>query len=124
MQLARTFLFAGWLSAFGLCAQFGSSGAAQDAVSPSADRAVRVYSHQLEPREHPDFSRRPVKPPSWETFKNQTAFTCLRGFGVQDDRIIGFVEELDKFTTKHELGPSDMAIVPHPFRDESRPVGG
>jgi len=104
MQLARTFLFAGWIAAFGLCSQFASSGAAQDEASPSSVRAVRVYSHQLEPREHPDYGRRPVKPPSWETFKNQTAFTCLRGFGVQDDRIIGFVEELDKFTTKHELG--------------------
>jgi hypothetical protein len=44
----------------------------------------RVYSHLLDPRENPDYDRRAVKPPSWETFKNRTQFTCLRGFDVQN----------------------------------------
>ena len=38
----------------------------------------RVYSHLLDPREHPDYDRRAVKPPTWETFKHRTQFTTLR----------------------------------------------
>ncbi|MGC8638575.1 MAG: hypothetical protein ACP5XB_01710 [Isosphaeraceae bacterium] len=64
----------------------------------------RVYAHLLDPREHPDYDRRAVKPPSWETFGNRTHFTCLRGFGVEKDRIVGHVRELDRFTKQHELG--------------------
>ncbi|MGO8927006.1 MAG: sugar phosphate isomerase/epimerase family protein [Limisphaerales bacterium] len=64
----------------------------------------RVYSHLLDPREHPDYDRRAVKPPTWETFKNRTQFTCLRGFGMSDDRLVGFVEEMEKFTRTYELG--------------------
>lgn len=63
-----------------------------------------VYSHLLEPREHPDYDRRAVKPPNWDTFKNRTQFTCLRGFGVENDRITGYAEELEKVTRTHELG--------------------
>lgn len=64
----------------------------------------RVYGHLLDPREHPDCQRRAVKPPSWETFKNRTQFTTLRGFNVQDDRIVGYAEELEKYTRTFELG--------------------
>lgn len=64
----------------------------------------RAYSHLLDPREHPDYDRRAVKPPSWETFKNRTQFTCLRGFAVEEDRIVGYTEELEKYTRTHELG--------------------
>jgi hypothetical protein len=64
----------------------------------------RVYSHLMEPREHPDYERRAVKPPSWATFKNQTQFTCLRGFKVENDHITGYSEELEKFTRTFELG--------------------
>lgn len=64
----------------------------------------RVYSHLLEPREHPDYDRRAVKPPTWESFKNRTQFTCLRGFGVENDKLVGFKEELEKYTRTFELG--------------------
>ncbi|MBI4328046.1 MAG: hypothetical protein HY674_22675 [Chloroflexi bacterium] len=64
----------------------------------------RVYSHLLDPREHPDYGRRAVKPPTWETFKNRTQFTALRGFNVQDDNIVGYTGEIEKFTRTHELG--------------------
>ena len=64
----------------------------------------RVYSHLLEPGEHPDYARRAVKPPSWATFKQRTQFTCLRGFGMKDDQITGYAEELERFTRTHELG--------------------
>ena len=75
-------------------------GAAEPTVAP----ARRVYSHLLDPREHPDYDRRAVKPPTWEAFKNRTQFTCLRGFGEQDGRLVGFVEELEKYTRTHGLG--------------------
>jgi hypothetical protein len=71
---------------------------------PTVAPARRVYSHLLDPREHPDYDRRAVQPPTWKTFKNRTQFTCLRGFGQQDDRLVGFAEEIEKFTRTHELG--------------------
>jgi hypothetical protein len=74
------------------------------ARGPEPEASRRVYSHLLEPGEHPDYDRRAVKPPGWEVFKNRTQFTCLRGFSVQDDRLVGFAEELEKFTRTHELG--------------------
>jgi hypothetical protein len=64
----------------------------------------RVYGHLLAPREHPDYDRRAVKPPTWETFKNRTQFTCLRGFGEKDGRLVGFAEELEKYSRTYELG--------------------
>ena len=64
----------------------------------------RVYTHLLEPREHPDYDRRAVKPPTWGTFRNRTQFTCLRGFSQSDGRLAGFAEELEKFTRTYELG--------------------
>lgn len=73
-------------------------------AQPQATPRHRVYAHLLEPREHPDYDRRAVKPPTWDTFKNRTQFTCLRGFGVQDDRLVGFAEELEKYTRTYELG--------------------
>lgn len=68
------------------------------------DGLRRVYSHLLEPSEHPDYDRRAVKPPTWATFKNRTQFTCLRGLGMKDGQLVGFGEELEKFTRTHELG--------------------
>jgi hypothetical protein len=70
----------------------------------SRDSKFRVYSHLLDPREHPDYERRAVRPPSWETFKDRTQFTCLRGFNVVDDRIVGYAEEIEKFTRTQGLG--------------------
>lgn len=82
--------FGAWLCAVG------------HAAEPPA--SLRVYSHLLDPREHPDYDRRAVKPPTWDTFKNRTQFTTLRGFNVANDRIVGYAEELDKFTRQYELG--------------------
>ena len=73
------------------------------AAEPS-EPVHRVYSRLLDPREHPDYDRRAVKPPSWETFKNRTQFTCLRGFAVEDNRIVGYADEIEKYTRTHELG--------------------
>jgi hypothetical protein len=74
------------------------------AASAATNESIRVYSHLLVPREHPDYARRAVKPPDWDTFGRLTQFTCLRGFGVQNERITGFAEELEKYTRKFQLG--------------------
>src|ERR1035437_460835 len=97
----------GWLVfTIVLILEVGSGLGAQDSGAAAATVAPprRVYSRRLDPREHPDYDRRAVKPPTWETFKNRTQFTCLRGFGMKDDLLFGFAEEIEKFTRMHELG--------------------
>lgn len=83
-------------------------GRSQNSIpAPTASNAAparRVYSRLLDPREHPDYDRRAVKPPSWDTFKRRTQFTCLRGFTVNEDRIVGYAEEIEKFSRTHQLG--------------------
>jgi hypothetical protein len=74
------------------------------AGSESSAAPRRLYQHLLDPREYPDYDRRAVKPPSWETFQNRTQFTCLRGFDVQNDCIVGYADEIERFTRTHELG--------------------
>ena len=86
-----------WAAGLGLAALIA-------VAQPDSATPRRVYSHQLEPREHPDYDRRAVKPPNWDTFKNRTQFTCLRGFGVENDKLVGFQEELEKYTRTYELG--------------------
>ncbi len=70
----------------------------------TAQAGYRVYTHLFEPREHPDYDRRHVQPPSWEVFGNVTQFAALRGFGVENDQIVGYVEEIEKYTKVYELG--------------------
>jgi len=79
-------------------------GSPSDLGKPTISADRRVYAHRLEPREHPDYDRRAVKPPTWETFGNRTRFTCLRGFAVENGQIIRYTDELDRFTRTHELG--------------------
>jgi hypothetical protein len=64
----------------------------------------RVYAHLLDPREHPDYTRRHVRPPSWDTFEGRTHLAALRGFKIEDSRMVGYVETIEKYTQKHELG--------------------
>lgn len=93
--------------ALSLALVLAPSGFAAGPETPLSDAGPlthRIYSHLLQPDEHPDYNRRAVKPPTWDTFQHRTQFTCLRGFKVQDERIVGFRQELDKFTRTHELG--------------------
>jgi hypothetical protein len=73
-------------------------------ASPADAPRPRVYSHLLNPREHPDDARRHVQPPDWNSFGNRTQFTSLRGFEVVDGRIVKYAEEIEKYTRTHELG--------------------
>jgi hypothetical protein len=79
-----------------------SSDPAFGGATPDAPR--RVYGQSFDPRENPDYGRHAVRPPTWETFGNRTRFTCLRGFDVRDDQIVGYSEELEKFTRTFQLG--------------------
>ena len=81
----------------------------------------RVYTHLLEPREHPDYDRRHVQPPSWDTFDNQTQFVTLRGFGEENGKLVGYKETLDQYTVTHRLGrvvwPSYNIVFAENLRD-------
>lgn len=70
----------------------------------AASTPIRVYSHLLNPAEHPDYRRRAVQPPTWKTFGDVTHFTCLRHFEVVDGTIVKFAEEIEKYTRAHGLG--------------------
>ena len=63
-----------------------------------------MYSHLLVPSEHPDYTRRAVKPPGWEVFDNQTEFTTLRSFNVRGGKITDIEKALDLYTVQNELG--------------------
>jgi len=106
MKLVRAFLVGSLLLTVALWLENGGRLAAQDsaATTPLTTQTRRVYSHLIEPREHPDYDRRAVKPPTWETFKNRTQFTTLRSFTVKDDQLVGYAEDLEKYTRTHELG--------------------
>ena len=93
-------LMLGWVPA-GFAADAGSG---QPAAPAKPASLVRVYSQLLDPREHPDYDRRYVKPPTWDTFNRVTQFTSLRGFEVKDDRIVNYAEEIEKYTRTHALG--------------------
>ena len=73
----------------------------------------RVYGHLLDPREHPDYSRRHVRPPSWETFDGRTQLATLRDFKIEDERIVDYVEKIEKYTQKNELG--DVLWIMYPI---------
>lgn len=64
----------------------------------------RAYAHLLNPREHPEYDRRPVKPPSWTTFGGRTHFTTLRSFTVEGDQIVRYTADIDRYTEQFDLG--------------------
>jgi len=64
----------------------------------------RIYSHLMNPREHPDDSRRHVRPPDWTTFGDRVHFATLRDFPQKDGKLVGFREEIEKYTRTFDLG--------------------
>ncbi len=78
---------------------------------------IRVYDHLLDPATNPDYTRRPVQPPTWDTFGNRTRFVTLRGFGIQDDQIVDYQQELDKYTKTYRLGNVIWPSYPIIFAD-------
>ena len=45
---------------------------------PKESNPPRIYAHLVDPREHPDYERRAVRPPDWEIFHNRTQMTSMR----------------------------------------------
>ena len=88
------------LTIFFVCCTTGHVGTlcAEDSSPP------KIYTQLLNPREHPDYERRAVRPPDWETFRNRTQLTSLRSFPIQGDRLVSYAEELELYTKTHELG--------------------
>lgn len=85
-----------FLGAFAVLAALTSSG------------AVAVYPHRMDPRRHPDESRRTVKPPSYESFGRRMQFIALRG---TDKKAI------ERYIDRDGLGnvvwpPADSILVP------------
>lgn len=73
----------------------------------------RMYSHHLDVTTYPDYERRAVYMPSWETFDNKTQFSNgLREFAQVGGRFTRIDRELDRYTVEHQLG---RAIPPHLF---------
>ncbi len=68
----------------------------QDRISDPVTTVVH-YPYLLDPSEHPDYERYHVRMPTWETFENRTQLTTLRGFSVQNGKLVAFREELDRY---------------------------
>ena len=66
------------------------------AVAGSAE--VKVYSHAVDPRKHPDDARRLVKPPDAKTFGNRMQFMALRSLGGN------YKADLDRYVAQDRLG--------------------
>jgi hypothetical protein len=101
----------GIVRAVGLVWLLGSGGVspvtAGDLTTPN-----RVFSHPFDPREHPDYGRHWVKPPSWDVFGGQTHFTTLRYFDVRGNQVVGYRELLDQYSTN---GLGDVVWPAYPI---------
>ncbi len=58
----------------------------------------------LDPRAYPDDARRPVKPPGWDVFGNQTHFTALRRLDVKGGKLVGYAQDFERYTKTFDLG--------------------
>jgi hypothetical protein len=99
-ELGRLLIMAGLMAALTMT----TVPAARGQSGETKPQRHRVYGALFDPREHPDYDRRHVKPPSWETFGNRTHFAALRGFGIENDVIVRYVEEIEKYTKTLDLG--------------------
>lgn len=106
-----------WCVLFLAIATGGVQAQAPASSGPDGTRAFRVYDHLLDPHVHPDYTRRHVRPPSWDAFGNRTHFVTLRGFGMQDNTIVGYAEEMEKHTVTHNLGDVIWPSYPIIFAD-------
>jgi len=88
---------------------------AQTPAAKAADSEAKfkVYGQLLNPREYPDDGRRHVKPPDWNLMGDQTHFTTLRQFRVSNGKLVGFADDLERFTRTFDLG--DVVWPNHSF---------
>jgi hypothetical protein len=101
----------------------GTDGLFEDQRQPDAsDRTIpgstlepvrkRFYAHFPNPREHPDYARRHVKPPTWETFGGKVHFAALREFDITDGKLLHYSEKIEKYTQDYQLG--DVLWIRYP----------
>ncbi len=64
----------------------------------------RLYAHYLDVTRYPDYSRRHLRVPSWETFANKIQFASLRGFKLEGDKLVGIADILEMYTKRFGLG--------------------
>lgn len=77
---------------------------AQGNVSETTSQKHLVCNFLINPREYPDDARRPVKPPTWEFFGNQTHFTAMRSLKIKDGRLVNFAENFERYSKTYDLG--------------------
>lgn len=63
-----------------------------------------LYPYLLDPGIFPDFTRRCVRVPTWDTFNHAVQFITLRGFTIKKNRLINWREDLDAYTKHYKLG--------------------
>ena len=62
------------------------------------------FPHMVDPGQYPDYERRSVRVPTWKTFKDETQFMALRGFGEKDGKAVDYEAALDEYTKTYRLG--------------------
>ena len=72
---------------------------------------VRVWPHRMDPRDHPDETRRNVKPPDIGTFGGRIQFMALRDFG-------GYRTEFDRQITEDRLGNVLWPSIGNIYRED------
>ena len=87
------------------------------AIAPTAVPSAQPthYPRLLDPAAHPDYARRHVRVPTWETFGNRTQFMTLRSFSERDGKLVGFGEELDRYVDRFGLGRVIWPVFPTVF---------
>ena len=92
---------------FGACLQVGG---------------VAIYPYEMNPRRHPDDSRRQVKPPDSSVFSGRVEFLSLRH--VKDG---SYKQDLDRYTIEHRLGnvvcPHIKMLSNRQFREQVDEIG-
>jgi len=75
------------------------SGALGVALAAQVAADVKVYSHPMDPRQHPDDARRLVKPPDAKTFGSKMQFMAMRSMNTRH-----YKTDLDMYTREFGLG--------------------
>ena len=78
------------------------------------------YPYLLDPTVYPDYGRRHVRVPTWETFGNATQMLTLRGFEQEDGKLVNVDRDLDDYTERFGLGRIVWPHFPTVFAENFR----
>jgi len=80
---------------------------------------VSHYPYYVDPKVYPDYERRPVKVPTWETFDGMPRFTVLRGFQEEGEQVLNpeWNSDLDLYTRRFGLGTIIWPVIHTMFAD-------